>query len=313
MYGLVYCATNLANNKKYIGQTMIPLKYRIAQHRCVANKNDNHMHFHNALKKYGIDGFKWEELFQAIDKESLDKAEMFFIDKYETRRLGYNKKTGGSYGKHSTESKMKMSKGHKGLPAWNKGIPRSQETKEKLRKANTGKPSPMKGKHHTEEAKKKISLVHKGKRLSEEHRKYISEMLRGIKHPPISEETRKKMSAAKMGHRSWNKGILHSEEIKRKIREARKRQIFTEETRNKMSMSHKGKPCTWRKGLTGIFSEETLVKFSIAQKKLWADPEHRRKMSEAQKRRWADPEHRQKMLQAQRKRRELEKLEKGIA
>ena len=64
---------------------------------------------------------------------------------------------------------------------------------------------------------------------------------RGIKY---SEETKKKMSEAKKGKSSWNKGLKtghHSEETKKKIAESRKGIKFSEEHKNKLSEAKKGK------------------------------------------------------------------------
>lgn len=67
----------------------------------------------------------------------------------------------------------KFLEGRKKLP------PRSEEAKEKTAKANRGK-------KRSEETKQKISRAHKGKKrgpLSDEHRKNVSESLKGSKNP----------------------------------------------------------------------------------------------------------------------------------
>ena len=102
-----------------------------------------------------------------------------------------------------------------------------------------------KGKHHTEEHRKKISESMKGKKhgpMSEEHRRKLSESKKGKsawnkgKHGIYSEETRRKMGEANKG----KKGHHHSEETRRKLSDAAKnRANITEETRRKMSESHK--------------------------------------------------------------------------
>jgi len=71
-----------------------------------------------------------------------------------------------------------------------KGSHRSEETRRKMSESRKGKiagdKNPFYGKHHSEEARRKIGSAHIGKILSEEHRKKISESLKG-KHP--SEES----------------------------------------------------------------------------------------------------------------------------
>ena len=92
-----------------------------------------------------------------------------------------------------------------------------------------------------------------------------------------SEETRRKMSEAKKGKPSPNKGKPHSEEHRRKISEAMKGKTLSEETRRKisennstkrpevrrkLSEAHKGQT-PWNKGKTP--SEETRRKISAAR------------------------------------------------
>jgi len=79
------------------------------------------------------------------------------------------------------------------------GKEKALEIKEKLRNAKlenptsywlgkkrlhiTGEKHFMFGKHHTEDAKNKISITHKGRKLSEEHKRKISESLpKGVNH-----------------------------------------------------------------------------------------------------------------------------------
>ena len=76
----------------------------------------------------------------------------------------------------------------------------------------------------------------------EEHRNLH---FKGRKH---SEETRRKLSEAKKGKKTWIKGMHHSEETRRKISESKKGQIVSEETRRKISELKKGN--TYNKGKT---------------------------------------------------------------
>jgi hypothetical protein len=56
---LVYCATNIINNKKYVGFTTKTLEQRKNKHYSVAfNKiEENTNYFKQAIKKYGKDNF----------------------------------------------------------------------------------------------------------------------------------------------------------------------------------------------------------------------------------------------------------------
>lgn len=91
--------------------------------------------------------------------------------------------------------------------------PVKESTREKLRGENNG----MYGKHHTEEAKAKIAAG--AKRFNEtywteEQRRKHGELRKGFKH---SEETKKKLSLARQGKSSWNKGIVMSDEIRKNM------------------------------------------------------------------------------------------------
>jgi hypothetical protein len=84
----------------------------------------------------------------------------------------------------------------------------SEETKRKLSEYNTGKKL-------TEETKLKISLGHKGQKAwnkgmkmpprSEEHRRKLSEAVKGH-NMPVTKETKKKISDSLKGRIPWNKG-----------------------------------------------------------------------------------------------------------
>ena len=131
--GYIYLRTNKINGKKYVGQTT-DLKAR--------QKNWNNLNqsyagnaINNARKKYGIDAFDFEILKECEDEE-LNKWEMYYINKLNTKKpYGYN-----------------MTEGGDGCP----GYIHSEETKQKISEAH-------KGKHFSEEHKKKLSEALKGK------------------------------------------------------------------------------------------------------------------------------------------------------
>lgn len=88
----------------------------------------------------------------------------------------------------------------------------------------------------------------KGKPHSDEHKRLISEALKGEKHPlygkHLSEEQKKKLSNSLKG----KKKPPRSEEHKRNASEAQKGKHLSEETRRKMSEARKGKPAWDNKG-----------------------------------------------------------------
>jgi group I intron endonuclease len=97
--GIIYCYTNLINNKKYIGQTINP-EQRFSAHKSnYQNPNNNEYNslLHKAFRKYGYDNFKYEILIQNIeDVELLNKLEIYYINFYNTQiPNGYNVEAGG--------------------------------------------------------------------------------------------------------------------------------------------------------------------------------------------------------------------------
>jgi hypothetical protein len=112
-----------------------------------------------------------------------------------------------------------------------------------------------------------------------------------------SEETKIKMSEARKGEKNHNYGKIHSEEHKRKLSEAHNGRTHSEENRKNMSEAQKGKirseetkikMSEAKKGenhyLYGkTHSEETKIKMSETRKGKTHSEEHKRKISEGKK------------------------------
>jgi hypothetical protein len=101
--GFIYCITNIINNKLYIGQTKQTISIRFKQHITFKSKYDTCLN--RALKKYGIQHFKVEELFKCECKEredltkNLNKKERLLINEYNSLvPNGYNMVKGGGCG-----------------------------------------------------------------------------------------------------------------------------------------------------------------------------------------------------------------------
>lgn len=145
--------------------------------------------FENAINKYGWDNITHIVLFTELTKEEAEKKEIELIAKYNTTNseCGYNVANGGSsIGKHSEETKKKISLSKTGCVPWNKGIPRTDEEKRKMRKSHIGKTAGEKngnyGKHFSAEHRRKISdskkgqpSYWKGKHISQSTKEKISE------------------------------------------------------------------------------------------------------------------------------------------
>lgn len=91
--GIIYCAYNLVNGKRYIGQTVQRLSERKAAHY---NKNGAPF-FHKALIKYKKEDWEWKVIDTAYTKEELNNKEIFWIAFFDTTNpyKGYNIQKGG--------------------------------------------------------------------------------------------------------------------------------------------------------------------------------------------------------------------------
>lgn len=113
---IIYKATNLINNKIYIGQTRYKLEERANGHLREAKsekaRNITSVYFHNALIKYGFENFKWEIIDYADTDDELNNKEIYWINFYQSRNknIGYNEAEGGKSGRKNQEVKDKISK-----------------------------------------------------------------------------------------------------------------------------------------------------------------------------------------------------------
>lgn len=134
----IYMLENYINGKVYIGQTTQCMKIRLNSHF----SNSGSPMIHNALNKYGKEGFKITILCKCSSKEELDRMEKYYIKYYNStnREFGYNISSGGdgTHGYHHTQkAKDAMSKARKGI--------------------YLGKDNPFYGKTHSMELKLKRS------------------------------------------------------------------------------------------------------------------------------------------------------------
>lgn len=96
---LIYKITNIVNNKSYVGQTIKNADKRWKEHQQHAfgsHVNDQNKHLYRAIRKYGLENFTFEVLQDNIENyKQLDKAEIYWIDYYNSFIKGYNKTFGG--------------------------------------------------------------------------------------------------------------------------------------------------------------------------------------------------------------------------
>lgn len=120
--GIIYIATNIENNKVYIGQSIRTLEKRKYFHYMDA-KNGSNQFFHGALRKYDENSFIWEIIEEYNNEQTLFEREIYWIAFYNSTNpeKGYNLSEGGSnhrlkgerngmYGKtHTTDVKQLIS------------------------------------------------------------------------------------------------------------------------------------------------------------------------------------------------------------
>ena len=95
---LIYKATNVLNNKSYIGQTTTTFNNRISGHKHRALYENDNNKFYNAIRKYGWENFIWEIVEESSDwtQEQLNQKEQYYIKLYNTIDEGYNILKGGN-------------------------------------------------------------------------------------------------------------------------------------------------------------------------------------------------------------------------
>lgn len=98
-------------------------------------------------------------------------------------------------------------------------------------------------------------------KLTEEHKRNVAKAQLGKKRKPHTEETKRKISAARQGQPTHNKGKPMSEEQKKLLSQVRTGYKSSEETKAKIGAASKGR----------IKSEAAKFKISEALKKAWAE------------------------------------------
>lgn len=262
---IIYKTTNKINGNFYVGQD--------------SKNNPDYLGsgvaLNRAIKKYGRENFTKEIIEYCNDKDHLNEREKFWINELKAREIGYNIAEGGCGGNtYNEEISKRVSERSKGKKRPKEVIDKIMETKRKkleenphiydisdeqkqiLSKTHSGKKLSDSHKNALSKGAKeyhknkngdysnlkdKCGLHMKGKKLSEEHKKKISESNTGKKmSPEFCENQRKRMTGEsnpmygkKNPHTEEHKqamrgegnpfyGKTHTEETKRHISEARK-------------------------------------------------------------------------------------------
>ena len=99
--GLIYRCYCIESGKNYIGQTRTSLNERIRSHRWRAIHDPSNFYFYNAWNKYGEQSLEWSVLERVVADslenlcKLLNQREIYWIDKYDSFKNGYNLTPGG--------------------------------------------------------------------------------------------------------------------------------------------------------------------------------------------------------------------------
>jgi group I intron endonuclease len=174
--GLIYHAFDTKTGRAYVGQTWMTLEQRMKEHL----RGKRRGYFANALRARPND-FVWTIIAKVSTQQDLDAAEDSFILEFRTLKPdGFNIRRGGSCGRHSEETKQKISQTLAGTKA-------SEAHRRAISTGLKGHVSWWKG--------KKLSLEHSGK---------ISKSRMGYSHPQ-SLESRKKIAESMRRFRATNR------------------------------------------------------------------------------------------------------------
>lgn len=227
MTSVIYCITNIVNDKQYVGQAVNKDK-RLRDHMIMLNagKHQNR-HLQSAYNKYGKENFIYTILEIVPNgpdlKDRLTTCEQYWMDKLNTvTPNGYNLNPTAATAigfKHSEETKLKWSEQRKG-----------QKRSDEFKKAQSER---MKGRVFSEEAKANMSNAHKGYKASEETKALMSEQRKGNKFAAGRKHSKEQIEARMVSIR----GIPKSEAIKARMSEAQKGRVLTPEHKLKLSIA----------------------------------------------------------------------------
>jgi group I intron endonuclease len=136
----IYKFTHIDSNRCYIGQTIQDPNHRRLEHISSSRYTTKTYHFHNALRKYGINSFTFEVIAEATSLSELNMLEEKHVEQFDSIKNGFNIRQAGGNKLHSEESKKRMSDAQKTAHARRK----DQRTDTWKRKDG----GPMKGKVH---------------------------------------------------------------------------------------------------------------------------------------------------------------------
>lgn len=132
---IVYLATNSVNGKRYIGvTTRQDIRRRKSEHACAARRGDHDGAFYRAIRKYGIDAFRWRVLASCSSATEALAEEVRLVSELNPE---YNSTKGGEYPPPPTEETIaNLRRVHAGNN-YRLGKRHSETTKQRLSEAAT--------------------------------------------------------------------------------------------------------------------------------------------------------------------------------
>lgn len=142
---VIYKFTHKNTGRSYIGQTIQDPNHRKWEHITSSNNAPRTYHFHNALKKYGVDAFTFEVIATANSIEELNLLEEKYVAKFDSIKNGFNIRNAGNNKLHSEESKIRMGEAQKTAHARRRNLGTEGGWKRKDGGPMKGKTHPNKG------------------------------------------------------------------------------------------------------------------------------------------------------------------------
>lgn len=109
----IYIIENLITKKKYIGQTIRPVKQRWYEHIRQSKRTNESNTIHFDINFFGKKNFKFDIIEECDNTNDLNRLEKYYIEKYDTFNNGYNKTTGGQSFNLSIDCRIQMSRNSK--------------------------------------------------------------------------------------------------------------------------------------------------------------------------------------------------------
>ena len=137
----IYKFTHYTTGKCYIGQTTQDPNRRRLEHISESRRSSTKYRFHNAIRKYGINAFKFEVIDTASSIEELNQLETKYVNEFDSIKNGYNLRLPNDNKLHNIESIERMRnsqrKAHRRRREQNNGVekhskPRSHKGKKGL-------------------------------------------------------------------------------------------------------------------------------------------------------------------------------------